>query len=275
MMRSTHYLKSWSSTQKNVTLSSAESELLAAVKASGEALGMLQLMSSVGVLMTASIMVDSSAALALGATGRRRRGPEVPQGERRENPSDACTKHLAGERLRKLVARVGQCQRSGRAQESLRVQPARTAPADSPRCLKHQGEEECQHISTPSTGLSPGCDPVAVYCAKTLARLQRAYQITTSKVYVFSDSVLCIGEVGGDQNVAWMSKIEWYSQNNHFKELNRIDGMQTEFEWKIFPAFTTLGILKEIPNLLKSFQCEPEHFNGRIIFMSMYNDIVW
>ena len=30
MMRGTHYLKSWSSTQKNVTLSSAEAELLAA-----------------------------------------------------------------------------------------------------------------------------------------------------------------------------------------------------------------------------------------------------
>ena len=92
MMRGTHYLKSWSSTQKKVTLNSAEAELLAAVKATGEALGMLQLMSSVGVTMTTSIMVDSSAALAvvarkgkrqiascqsgtsLGATGRRRRG---------------------------------------------------------------------------------------------------------------------------------------------------------------------------------------------------------
>ena len=88
-----------------------------------------------------------------------------------ENPSDACTKHLTGERLRKLVARAGHYQRSGRAKESLRVQPAQTAPADSPGCLKHQGEGECQHISTPSRGLSPGCDPVAVYCAKTLARL--------------------------------------------------------------------------------------------------------
>ena len=56
-MRGTYRLKSWSSTQKNVTLSSAE--------ASGEALGMLQLMSSVGVPMTASVMVDSSAALAV------------------------------------------------------------------------------------------------------------------------------------------------------------------------------------------------------------------
>ena len=114
-----------------MTLSSAEAELLAAVKASGEALGMLQLMSSVGVPMTASIMVDSSAALAV--------VDHKVNGE--ENPSDACTKDLAGERLRKLVARVGQCQRSGRAQESLRVQPAR---ADSPGCLKHQGEWECQ-----------------------------------------------------------------------------------------------------------------------------------
>ena len=189
MMRGTHYLKSWSSTQKNVTLSSAEAELLTAVKASGEALGMLQLMSSVGVPMTASIMVVSSAALAVVArkgNGKLRHvrvghlwvqqvaadgGLKYHKVNGEENPSDACTKHLTSERLRKLFARVGQCQRSGRAQESLRVQPARTAPADSPGCLKHQGEGKCQHISTTSTGLSPGCDPVAVYCAKTLARL--------------------------------------------------------------------------------------------------------
>ena len=74
---------------------------------------------------------------------------------------------------------------------------------------------------------------------------ERAYQITTAKVCVFSDSVLCMGEMRSDQNAAWMSGIMWYLQNNHVKELNRIDGMQTEFEWKIFPGFTTLGILEE------------------------------
>ena len=57
--------------------------------------------------------------------------------------------------------------------------------------------------------------------------------------------------------------------------MNRIDGMQTEFEWKIFPGFTTIGILEEIQKFMKSTQCELEHFNGRIIFMSMYNDIMW
>ena len=71
-----------------------------------------------------------------------------------ENPSDACTKHLTGERLRKLVARVEQCQRSGRAQETLRVQPARTAPADSPGCLICIRTRRSVSTSRPPAGVS-------------------------------------------------------------------------------------------------------------------------
>ena len=59
------------------------------------------------------------------------------------------------------------------------------------------------------------------------------------------------------------------------KDLNRIDGKTTEFEWKIFPGFITLGLLEQIQKLMKDPQCEPDQFNDRIIFMSMYNDIAW
>ena len=45
-----------------------------------------------------------------------------------------------------------------------------------------------------------------------------------------------------------------------------------EFEWKIFPGFTTLQILAAIQNMITE---NPKQFPGRIIFMSMYNDIVW
>ena len=48
-----------------------------------------------------------------------------------------------------------------------------------------------------------------------------------------------------------------------------------EFEWKIFPGITTLGILEEIEQFMTEPQCEPEQFKDRIIFMSMYNDFVW
>ena len=102
---------------------------------------------------------------------------------------------------------------------------------------------------------------------------KRVFQVTTAKVYVFS--ILCMGEMRGDRNAAWMNKINWYSQNSSLKELSRIDGMQTEFEWRIFPAFTMIGILEEIQKFMKSVQCKPEHFTDGIIFMSMFDEIMW
>ena len=73
---------------------------------------------------------------------------------------------------------------------------------------------------------------------------------------------------------SWKSKIQWYSDNNYFSELNRTDGQPTEFKWKIFPGFTTEGILNEIQQLMGKLQCEPENLTGRIIFTSMFNDTV-
>ena len=57
--------------------------------------------------------------------------------------------------------------------------------------------------------------------------------------------------------------------------MNRIDGMPTESEWKIFPGIPTLGLLEKIQSLMRDLQCEPVHFRDRIIFMSMHNDIEW
>ena len=79
-----------------------------------------------------------------------------------------------------------------------------------------------------------------------------------------------------DQPVeAWKNKTKWYLENRYLKDLNRIDGEPMEFERKIFPGFTTLGILEEIQKIMIELQWEPEQFKGRIFFMSLYNDIVW
>ena len=96
----------------------------------------------------------------------------------------------------------------------------------------------------------------------TTSLYSKVYQITNAKTYVFSDTVLCVGKVEDDPVATWKSKIEWYSENNHFKDMNRIDGI-------------TLGLLEKIQSLMSDLQCELEHFNDRIIFMSMYNDIAW
>ena len=91
---------------------------------------------------------------------------------------------------------------------------------------------------------------------------EKAYQITNAKTCVFSDSVFCVGKVGGDPVATWKSKIKWYSENIHFKHLNRIDAMPKEFEWKTFPGITTFGLLEKIQSLMADLQCEPEHFTA-------------
>ena len=59
----------------------------------------------------------------------------------------------------------------------------------------------------------------------------------------------------------------------YLKDLDRIDEEPMELEWTIFPGFTTLGILDEIQKMMTESKCEPDQLKGRIIFMSIYNDI--
>ena len=57
--------------------------------------------------------------------------------------------------------------------------------------------------------------------------------------------------------------------------MDRIDGEPMEFEWNIFPGFNTLQLSQEVKDLLLRLNETPENFTGRIIFMSMFNDISW
>ena len=46
-----------------------------------------------------------------------------------------------------------------------------------------------------------------------------------------------------------------------------------DIEWNIFPRFNTLQFNEEVKSLLLGLGEAPENFTGRIIFMSMFNDI--
>ena len=139
MMRGEHHLKSWSCTQKRVTLSSGEAELGACVKAAAEAKGMLEMVQSWGRVAKAEVMVDSSAAL--GVVGRRGSGKlrhirvgqlwvqEAAEEEELSfkkidgalNPADACTKHLTQNKIDQMMANINLQVRDGRAEEGLDV----------------------------------------------------------------------------------------------------------------------------------------------------------
>ena len=62
---------------------------------------------------------------------------------------------------------------------------------------------------------------------------------------------------------------------HEYRALDKIDGEPMEFEWNIFPRFTTLQLCHKVQELMPTLSVTPEKFTGRIIFMSMFNDISW
>ena len=99
--------------------------------------------------------------------------------------------------------------------------------------------------------------------------------LQSTKVYVFSDSVLCLGRVlqHPDSNEAWKNRVAGIQSVKSYRDYDGINGESTEFEWNIFPGFTTLQLCDKINDLPSDLGQTPETFTGRILFMSMFNDI--
>ena len=72
-------------------------------------------------------------------------------------------------------------------------------------------------------------------------------------------------------------RIESMNKDNSHSlvRFSQIDGEPMEFEWNIFPGFTTLQLGHKVQELLLRLSVTPEKFTGRIIFKSMFNDISW
>ena len=104
---------------------------------------------------------------------------------------------------------------------------------------------------------------------------ERIINLQRTKVYVFSDSVLCLGKIhqNPESNEAWRKRIEWNTSSQSYRNFDGINGEPTEFEWNIFPGFDTLQLCDKVTDLLNRLGETPENFTGRILFMSMFNDI--
>ena len=109
----------------------------------------------------------------------------------------------------------------------------------------------------------------------SLVNDEEVIRLSHVKDYVFSDSALCLGKVNQNQksNTVWEHQLSWFKDSSQYRTLDTIDGEPMEFEWNIFPGFTTLYVdkIQEFMNKMS----EPEQFQGRIVFMSMFKDIIW
>jgi hypothetical protein len=126
LMLGKHLVKSWSSTQASISLSSGEAEFYGVVKASGIALGYQALLSDLGSSLPVRVWTDSSATM--GICGRQGLGRlrhvdtqclwiqqrvrdgslELRKVKGEQNPADLFTKHLSSSsRIRDLLNLFG------------------------------------------------------------------------------------------------------------------------------------------------------------------------
>ena len=101
----------------------------------------------------------------------------------------------------------------------------------------------------------------------SLVNDEEVISLSHAKVYVFSDSVLCLGRGESEPNIKYClgttvgvgSKIHhnwWWT-----------DGIRVEY----FPVFTTLQLVQEVQKFMNKMS-EPEQFQGRSIFMWTFNE---
>ena len=76
-----------------------------------------------------------------------------------------------------------------------------------------------------------------------------------------------------ESNEAWKNRVAGIRSETSYRDYDGINGEPTEFEWNIFPGSTTLQLCGKINDLLSDLRQTPETFTGRILFMSMFNDI--
>ena len=81
---------------------------------------------------------------------------------------------------------------------------------------------------------------------------ERIINLQRAKVYVFSDSVLCLGKThqNPDANEARKKRIERITTSQSYRDYDGISGELTQFEWNIFPGFTTLQLYGKVRDLL-------------------------
>ncbi len=138
-MLGNHCLKTWSTTQAVIALSSGEAEFYGIVKGASVLLGALSLARDMGVALKGRVHTDSSAAK--GIASRRGLGKtrhihtqylwvqervqakdfSLHKESTQDNVGDLFTKHLDSEKMRKFTTRLGYIAHSGQSKLTLKA----------------------------------------------------------------------------------------------------------------------------------------------------------
>ena len=79
-------------------------------------------------------------------------------------------------------------------------------------------------------GVSPVSWDNSFWKRLSLVNDEEVISLSHAKVYVFSDSVLCLGRMNENpqSKMAWEDKLTWFKSSSQYRTLDRIDGESTK-----------------------------------------------
>ena len=89
--------------------------------------------------------------------------------------------------------------------------------------------------------------------------------LQNTKVYVFSDSVLCLGKVlqHPECNETWKNRVAGVRAERSYRDYDDVSGESTEFEWNIFPGFTSLQLCDQDQQSSELFRTITKNFHRK------------
>ena len=110
----------------------------------------------------------------------------------------------------------------------------------------------------------------------SLVNDEEVISLSHAKVYVFSDSVLCLGKVNQNPtaNIVWDEKLSWFKDSPQYRTLDTIDWRADGIRVEYFPGITTLQLINKVQEFMTKMG-DPSQYKRRIFFMSMFKNIIW
>ena len=98
-----------------------------------------------------------------------------------------------------------------------------------------------------------------------------------AQVHVCSVSVMCHQRISHPSaaNIKWKEQIQYFQQSNEYAEFRELMENKLSSSGITIPGFPPIEIFRRIQKDLDTRRINPDRFERRILFMSMFNDIAW
>ena len=107
---------------------------------------------------------------------------------------------------------------------------------------------------------------------------ERIIILQRTKIYVFSDSVLCLGKIlqNTESNDAWEDRLGWIKSSQSYRNFDRIDGEPTDFRVEHLPRIQYVAAQRKSQKLIVQIGRNTRNFHRKnSIHVDVQRHFLW